>query len=140
MAIVMIALAVFLSYAAAEVAVLIELSRIFGLAWVLAWVAASALLGLAALRTQGIRALRRTAKQLDQEILPVREVVELALVVLASVLLISPGVLADGLGLILLVPACRRGMRYIILRVLPGWIPEDMTEEDGSGDEREPVR
>ena len=121
----LVALLAFLLYAAAEVVALLELSRAFGLGWVLGWVAVSAVLGLAALRTQGIASLRRTATQLDQEILPVREVVDLALVVLASVLLISPGILADGLGLFLLIPACRTFVGHVILHLLPGWIPED---------------
>lgn len=138
----MAGLIAFLAYAFAEVVVLIELSQIFGLAWVLVWVAFTAILGLAALRTQGITALRQTATQLDREILPVREVTDLALVILASVLLISPGILADVLGLFLLIPVCRKWVRIVILHLLPGWIPEDVTQADAAGTEaeREPQR
>jgi len=138
----MVVLLAFLAYAAAEVAVLIELSRIFGLAWVLAWVAASAIIGVAALRTLGILALRRTARQLDREILPVREVVDLALVVLAGMMLISPGILSDLFGLLLLIPTCRVWARKLILHIMPGWIPEDTHDASlgGSEVEHEPVR
>jgi UPF0716 protein FxsA len=119
-------LVAFLIYAAVEVAVLAELGRMFGVGWVLVWVVATILMGLGALRTQAVFALRRVATQLEQEILPTRELVDLALVVFACALLISPGILGDLFGLCLLIPVCRGWARQLILHVLPRWIPEEV--------------
>jgi UPF0716 protein FxsA len=117
-----------ITYASVEVAVLIEFGRWIGLGWVMLWVAGTVILGIAALRTQGIRALRRVAQQLQQEILPTREIVDLALVTCAGVLLISPGILADLLGLLLLIPPFRVAMRHVILHVIPQWVPEEIPQ------------
>lgn len=118
----------FLTYAAVEVAVLVELGRIFGLGWVLAWVLATILMGLGALRTQAVYALRRVARQLEQENLPTEDLVDLVLVVFACVALISPGILGDVFGLILLIPICRAGVRQLILHLLPRWIPDQVPQ------------
>jgi len=121
-------LGAFLIYAAVEVAVLVELGRLFGLLWVLVWVLATILMGLVALRTEGVHGLRRVARQLDEENLPTQDLVDLALVVFACVLLISPGILGDALGLVLLIPLCRAGMRRLILHMLPRWIPDQVPQ------------
>lgn len=118
----------FLAYAAVEIALVIEVGRRIGLGWVLAWVIVTAVLGLAVLRTQGVWALRQISLKLQQEILPTNELVDLALVVLAAALLISPGFLADLLGLILFLPVSRLLVRHLVFRLLPGWLPEDMPD------------
>jgi len=113
-------------YSGAEIAVLIELGHLFGLGWVMLWIAATMLLGLGVLRTQGVWALRRIARQLQQEILPTKELVDLVLVVLAALLLMSPGILADALGLFLFAPFGRGLFRRIIFHGLPRWLPEEV--------------
>ncbi len=118
----------FLVYAAAEIALLIEAGRRFGLGWVMLWVAVTLVLGLAMLRTQGIRALRRIALKLQQEILPTDELVDLALVVIAALLLMSPGPLADLLGLLLALPYGRLVARRLVFYWLPVWLPEELPD------------
>ena len=115
----------FMLYVGAEVAVLIEAGHRFGLGWVMAWVGATLLVGLAALRTQGVRSLRRMALQLQREILPTKELVDLALVVTGALLLISPGFIADAFGLVLLVPFGRAAVRGFVFHWLPRWLPDE---------------
>jgi UPF0716 protein FxsA len=119
---------VLMLYAAAEIALLIELGNWLGLGWVMAWVAGTVLLGMGVLRTQGVWALRRIARQLQQEILPTKELVDLALVMMAGILLISPGIIADLVGLFLFIPLGRVGVRAILLQLLPRWIPEEVPD------------
>jgi len=118
----------FLIYVMAEVAILIQLGRIFGLGWVMGWVALTVILGMAVLRGQAIGALRRVSRQLEQEILPTRELIDLSLVVLAALMLISPGVLADVAGLLLLLPFFRAWIQHAILHWLPRWVPEEPSQ------------
>lgn len=118
----------FIAYSAIEVAILVELGRIFGLGWVMAWVALTVLGGVACLRVQGISALRRVSRQLHMENLPTRELADLLLVLTAALLLISPGILADFAGLLLLVPFVRAGIRRLILNLLPRWVPEEFPQ------------
>jgi len=121
-------LVAFMVYAAVEIALLIEAGSRFGLGWVMLWVAATLLLGIAVLRTQGIWALRRIALKLRQEILPTNELVDLALIVIAALLLISPGFLADLVGLFLFVPLGRVAVRHIVFHFLPRWLPEEVPD------------
>lgn len=118
----------FLAYVAAEIALLVELGRLFGLGWIMVWVAATVLLGYGVLRTQGVWALHRIAEQLQQEILPTKELVDLSLVVLAAVLLISPGILADALGLFIFAPFGRGLVRRIVFHWLPRWLPDELPD------------
>lgn len=118
----------FLIYAAAEIALLVEVGHLVGLGWVMLWVAATLLLGYAVLRTQGVWALRQIAAKLQQEILPTNELVDLALIALGALLLMSPGFLADLLGLLLVVPFGRLVARNLVFLVLPHWLPEEMPD------------
>ncbi len=117
-----------MAYTAVEIAVLIEFGNWLGLGWVMAWVAGTVMLGLGVLRTQGVWALRRIARQLQQEILPTKELVDLALVVVAAVLLISPGPIADVVGLLLFFPVTRTLARKVVFRLLPRWVPEEVPD------------
>lgn len=118
----------FLAYAAVEIALLLEVGRRIGLIWVLVWVLATTVLGLAVLRTQGVGALRHIASKLQQEILPTNELVDLVLVVLAAMLLISPGFLADLFGLLLFLPGSRSLVRHVVFLLLPQWLPEEVPD------------
>ena len=98
---------------------LILLSRMPGILGgqaVFIWLAASALLGLAAIRTGGFR-LGRSRSREEPELL------ERALVLIAGLLLLFPGPASDVLGLILLFPRVRRRIIERLLGTILGrWI------------------
>ena len=58
-------------------------------------------------RHQGRRTLARVQEQLRQGQLPTNEMVEGVMILVAGALLITPGVLTDGVGFLLLIPAVR---------------------------------
>jgi UPF0716 protein FxsA len=105
-----------LLYILVEIALLVEAGRHVGLAWMLAWTFGSALLGLGLLRIEGIRGILRIHRQLQQEVLPTRELIDMALIVIGAMLLVAPGVLSDLIGIILLIPPARWGIRTLIRR------------------------
>lgn len=95
---------------------LVELWLLFQLSGMFFWttifvVLATGALGAVLARWQGWRALHRVQTEMRQGILPAEALGDGALILVAGVLLITPGVLTDVLGLSLLVPPLRTGIR-----------------------------
>ena len=99
----------------AEVFVVIKVAEAIGALLTVVLLIASWPLGTWALRSQGAAAGRRLKAAIEQGRPPAREVVDGALVLLGGVLLIVPGFITDGLGILLLAPT-RRLMRPVLLR------------------------
>jgi UPF0716 protein FxsA len=99
----------------AEVFVVIKVAEAIGALLTVVLLIASWPLGTWALRSQGAAAWRRLKAAIEQGRPPAREVVDGALVLLGGVLLIVPGFITDGFGILLLAPT-RRLMRPVLLR------------------------
>jgi UPF0716 protein FxsA len=99
----------------AEVFVVIKVAEAIGALLTAVLLIASWPLGTWALRSQGAAAWRRLTAAIEQGRPPAREVLDGALVLLGGVLLIVPGFITDGLGILLLAPT-RRLMRPVLLR------------------------
>lgn len=67
---------------------------------------------------EGLGVLRRLRTSLDRFELPHRELVDGALILFAGALLLTPGFLTDGLGLLLLLPPTRAIARATVLGAL----------------------
>jgi UPF0716 protein FxsA len=93
-----------------EIGVLIKVGRAIGVAPTLAIVIGTAILGVAVVRREGFTAPFRMREAVARGEAPIGTMVDRALVVGAGLLLISPGLIADALGLVLLVPVVRRGL------------------------------
>lgn len=105
-------------YTLVEIALLVETGRRVGLGWMLAWTVSSAVLGLWLLRVEGIRGILRIHRQLQQEVLPTRELIDMALIVFGALLLVAPGIVSDAVGALLLIPPLRWGVRTLIRAAL----------------------
>jgi UPF0716 protein FxsA len=81
-------------------------------------VLASGVAGAALARWQGWRALSRIRDELQQGRLPTDALVDGVMILAAGLLLITPGVLTDGLAFALLVPPVRRAIK----RGLVAWL------------------
>jgi UPF0716 protein FxsA len=93
-----------------EIGLLIKLGQWFGFWWTLAFVIATAIGGTALLHTQGFQVMRRSAEALAAGKPPVGPVIDGAFLMLAGLLLITPGVITDIAGLLLLVPGIRHAV------------------------------
>lgn len=93
-----------------ELAVLIRVGQIVGVAATLAIVIATALLGLLTVKRQGFNMVARARQALASGTPPVMPVAEGALVFLAGFLLILPGLIGDTIGVLLLIPPIRRAI------------------------------
>lgn len=90
-----------------EIAIFIQVGGVIGLGWTLALVVLTAIIGTWMLRQQGFQVLRRAQRQIDAGQAPVVEVFEGVCLLVAGVLLLTPGFFTDGLGALLLLPPVR---------------------------------
>lgn len=101
-----------------ELAVLVAVGR-----WLGAWptvllVLLTGVLGVALAESQGLAVWRNLRASLAAGVAPGPELLEAALVLAGSLLLLAPGFVTDAAGLLLLLPPSRRWMRHR----LEGWL------------------
>jgi UPF0716 protein FxsA len=90
-----------------EIAVLIQVGELFGLWPTIAIVIASAWLGAKYVRQQGIATMQAVQTKMAQGQMPSTEIVTGLLLLVAGVLLVTPGFVTDIFGLSLLIPSVR---------------------------------
>lgn len=91
-----------------ELALLLRLGR-----WLGAWetfgiVVVTGVVGAYLARREGARALERIQANMKQGVVPTQELVEGGLILVAGILLVTPGLLTDLVGFTLLIPPARR--------------------------------
>ena len=109
-----------------EMLILIKLGQELGFWTTLVIIVITGVVGAALTRMEGIKVIIRIKDQLREGNLPGEELVDALLILIAGVLLITPGLLTDGFGLLILLPR----IRIYIKR----WVRNKMREmlEDGS--------
>lgn len=93
-----------------EIALFIQVGGAIGLLPTLAIVVATALIGTALMRSQGLAILAEVQAQLARGQDPARALVHGALILVAGVLLLTPGFFTDTMGILLLVPPVREAL------------------------------
>lgn len=145
----LILLVVFVAFPVLELAVLVKLGGELGFWPTLGIIVASGLAGLGILRRQGFAVVGRVQDAVGAGRTPLEPVVDGMFFLVAGMLLISPGVIADILGLLLLVPLVRRLVaRWSLSRVFGGgdatqrrtWRRSGSPERDGTRHPRKPWR
>ena len=103
-----------------ELALLIQVGRWMGLLPTVALVVVTGILGAALARLQGLATLMRFRRAMDEGRLPHRELMEGVFILVAGAVLLTPGLLTDAAGFLLLVPPVRRALAARVLRWLQG--------------------
>lgn len=98
---------VFVGLPIVEIALFVEIGGAIGLLPTLAIIILTAILGVAIMRWQGLRALDRLRASVETGADPVGPIAHGALILVAGVLLLLPGFFTDFLGLLLLIPPLR---------------------------------
>jgi UPF0716 protein FxsA len=106
----LILLGAFVAVPLVEIALFIEIGGLIGLGPTLALIVLTAVIGAWIVRQQGLGVLMRAQRQLSEGVLPVMEVFEGLCLVVAGLLLLTPGFFTDTLGALLLLPAARRAL------------------------------
>ena len=91
-----------------EIALLIQVSEVIGGWSTIALVIITAFVGAKLVKQQGTDALRNVQLQMAQGQMPAQELFSGLCVIIAGVLLLTPGIMTDVIGFLLLTPAVRK--------------------------------
>jgi UPF0716 protein FxsA len=128
----MIPLLLFLAVPAAEIYLFIEVGGQIG-AWpTIAMIFGTAMVGGAILRFQGRQMIARAREQDAKRELPIAEIADGAVLVLAALFLLTPGFITDALGALLLIPLLRRLVFALLLLALRAR-PQKTSQQTGPG-------
>ena len=106
--------ALFVAIPILEIALFIQVGGLIGLGWTLLIVIATALAGTYLVRSQGALALGQVRQSLETLRDPTEPLAHGAMILVAGVLLLTPGFFTDTLGFALLLPPMRRRVfRYL---------------------------
>ena len=116
-----------------EIYLLIEIGSFFGVLTAITFVILTGFLGAFMARMQGLQTLFRIQKNLREGRMPSGELLDALLIVIAGIVLLTPGFLTDSVGFLLLIPSTRNSIiswlqRQIELRYMSNR-PEDITIE-----------
>ena len=101
-----------------ELYVIIQVAHIVGVVPTIALLIVISMLGASLCKREGLAVIRRIQEQLSERRLPGVALLDGALVLLAGALLLTPGFVTDGIGLLLLLAPVRAGARRILKRAL----------------------
>lgn len=99
-----------------EIALLLKVSDIIGGAATLAWVIITAYFGAKFVKQQGLNTLADVQRQTAQGQLPGAAIFSGVCLLIAGVLLLTPGLMTDALGFLLLVPAVRTALANSLMQ------------------------
>ena len=91
----------------AELYILIKIGSYLGAFNTIFLIVITGILGALLARLEGLRTLRQIMRSMSQGIVPAEELVDSVLIFVAGIVLVTPGVLTDAMGLFLLVPYTR---------------------------------
>jgi UPF0716 protein FxsA len=112
----MVLIFVFVVVPLVELAVFVQVAQWIGIVQTTLLLLLVSLLGIMVVRHQGIGVYRRVREQLRAGIVPAADLVNGLLVLIAGLLLIVPGFVTDAVGLLLLLPPVRAGVRAVLSR------------------------
>ena len=99
-----------------EIYLLIEIGSMFGALTAVTLVILTGFLGAFLARMQGLQTLYRIQESLRKGTMPSGELLDALLIVIAGLVLLTPGFLTDSVGFLLLIPATRNSIKYWLQR------------------------
>ena len=99
-----------------EIYLLIEIGSMFGALTAVTLVILTGFLGAFLARMQGLQTLYRIQESLREGRMPSGELLDALLIVIAGLVLLTPGFLTDSAGFLLLIPATRNSIKYWLQR------------------------
>ena len=112
-----------------ELAILMKLGAIFGVLHTIGLVIITGIIGAFLARDQGLKVIRELQESLSRGHAPTDPIIEGILVLISAALLVTPGVLTDIIGFILVIPYTRK----IIRDFLKGYFKEKISQGVYSG-------
>ena len=112
------AIIVFVGMPIAELSILLRSSEAMGLSRTLALCILTGVLGASLAKWQGMQVLRKIQADMSQAQMPTKRLLDGAMILAASVVLLTPGFITDALGFLVLFPATRPFFREPLKRWL----------------------
>ncbi len=103
-----------------EIYVLIQVGQVIGGGWTVLLLIADSIIGAWVVRHEGSRAWRALRTALQSGRMPATEIADGALILIGGTLMLTPGFVTDGAGLLLLLPVTRPLFR----RALTGFVAQ----------------
>jgi len=97
-----------------ELFILVKLGNLVGVGPTIALVILTGVLGAWLARVQGLGVVRRLRSELAEGHLPAEAVIDGLLILVAGAVLLTPGLITDTVGFVLLVPPGRAAIRKIV--------------------------
>lgn len=107
-----------------ELALLIEVGQWIGTLPVILLILGTGLIGAILARSQGLGALYRIREELRSGHPPGHSIIDGVLVLIGAIILATPGIISDVLGLLLLIPASRSFVKMWLGRKLRQWVKD----------------
>ncbi|MEA3501679.1 MAG: FxsA family protein [Actinomycetota bacterium] len=105
-----------------EIALLIAFSRAVGIWWTIGLVVVTAFVGSWLVTRQGRDTIRAVRLEFERGAFPAASLAHGAMILLAGAFLLTPGLLTDAVGFLLLVPAVRETIRrWFVARSASRW-------------------
>ncbi|KUO68072.1 MAG: hypothetical protein APF80_15055 [Alphaproteobacteria bacterium BRH_c36] len=111
-------LLLFIAVPLAEIAILVMVGQQIGLLWTILIVILTAVIGTTLLRTQGFGVMARASEALASGKMPVEPVIEGLFLLIAGAFLLTPGLLTDTVGFLMLIPLVRMAVAHWTLQKL----------------------
>lgn len=101
-----------------EIGLFIEIGSAIGALATIGLIILTAVIGVTLIRLQGLITLGRIREKLDHDEIPATDLVEGLILLVAAVLLLTPGFFTDAIGFAALIPALRRPLAVRLLYYL----------------------
>ncbi len=105
----------FLTIPLIEIAILLEIGKMFGVSYTIILVVGTAALGAGLFRHQGLSTLAKVQTNMNQGNLPATELIEGLMLLIAGALLLTPGFFTDVFGFLVLIPPLRKHIAQSLL-------------------------
>ena len=101
-----------------EIYVLIQVGQVIGPWWTILLLVADSILGGWLIRREGRKAWRALTTALNSGQMPAKELADGALILIGGTLMLTPGFVTDGLGILLILPMTRPVARRLLTTVV----------------------
>ena len=108
----------------AEIYLLLEVGSLIGSFNTILLIILSGFSGAYLARLQGLRTMFRVRASLQQGIMPAEELIDALIILVAGIVLLTPGFLTDAVGLLLLFPITRRYFKLYLKKKLNQWVKD----------------
>jgi UPF0716 protein FxsA len=110
--------ALFIAVPLVEIYVIIQVGQAIGPWWTILLLVADSIFGSWLIKHEGSRAWQALREALDSGRMPARELSDGALILIGGTLMLAPGIVTDGFGILMILPFTRPVFRRLLTRVV----------------------